>query len=154
MERKEYDESKVINNLLKIKHKILVLSGKGGVGKSTISANLAVALSKEGYKVGAIKLRCFKPFPTEQFQELANKIRIFPVMERSMAFGLIGGIASVDLKSVLYQHPKHPFVIPVIAGVGGRDVRVEDQMEVLKQAVEMAETNEVKTELILSGLHK
>jgi hypothetical protein len=42
----------------------------------------------------------------------------------------------------------------VIAGIGGRDVRVEDQMDVLKQAVEIAETNEMKTNLILSGLHK
>ncbi len=111
-------------------------------------------LREQGYKVGAIKLRCFKPFPTEQFQELGKRIRIFPVMERSMAFGLTGGIASVDLKAVFYQHPKQPYVLPVIAGIGGRDVRVEDQMEVLKTAVEMAETNEIKTNLILSGLHK
>ena len=71
-----------------------------------------------------------------------------------MAFGLIGGIASIDLKAIFYQHPKHPYVLPVIAGVGGRDVRVEDQMDVLKAAVEMAETNEMKTNLILSGMHK
>ncbi|NVM54855.1 MAG: pyruvate ferredoxin oxidoreductase [Candidatus Helarchaeota archaeon] len=111
-------------------------------------------LREQGYKVGAVKLRCYKPFPTEQFQKLANRIRIFPVMERSMAFGLTGGIASVDLKAVFYQHPKKPFVLPVIAGVGGRDVRVEDQMDVLKQAVEMVESNEIKTNLILSGMHK
>ena len=37
-----------------IKHKILVLSGKGGVGKSTVAANLAVELSREGYKVGLL----------------------------------------------------------------------------------------------------
>ena len=38
----------------KIKHKILVLSGKGGVGKSTIAANLAVSLSKAGKAVGLL----------------------------------------------------------------------------------------------------
>jgi len=37
-----------------IKHKILVLSGKGGVGKSTVAANIAVTLSKEGNKVGLL----------------------------------------------------------------------------------------------------
>ena len=35
-----------------IKHKIIILSGKGGVGKSTVTANLAVTLAKRGYSVG------------------------------------------------------------------------------------------------------
>ncbi len=35
-----------------IKYKIIILSGKGGVGKSTVTANLAVTLAKRGYSVG------------------------------------------------------------------------------------------------------
>ena len=54
METKNYDELKVVNNLKKIKHKLFVLSGKGGVGKSTVSANLALVLSKKGYNVGLL----------------------------------------------------------------------------------------------------
>lgn len=37
---------------INVKHVILVLSGKGGVGKSTVSTNLAMALSSKGYKTG------------------------------------------------------------------------------------------------------
>ncbi len=40
------------------------------------------------------------------------------------------------------------------AGIGGRDVRIEDQIEVLKAGVEIAETNELKNEVILSGMHQ
>jgi ATP-binding protein involved in chromosome partitioning len=41
-------------SLSRIKHTIMVMSGKGGVGKSTVSANLAVSLSLEGYKTGIL----------------------------------------------------------------------------------------------------
>ncbi len=54
MEKKVHDESKITDSLDKIKHKIVVLSGKGGVGKSTVSANLALSLAEKGYKVGLL----------------------------------------------------------------------------------------------------
>jgi Mrp family chromosome partitioning ATPase len=41
-------------NMKKIKHKIVILSGKGGVGKSTVSVNLALALSLKGHRVGLL----------------------------------------------------------------------------------------------------
>ena len=40
--------------MVKIQHKIAVLSGKGGVGKSMVAANLAVVLSQEGFATGIV----------------------------------------------------------------------------------------------------
>jgi len=54
MEKKGYDDSKIKKSLSNIKHKLVVLSGKGGVGKSTVSANLALSLSEKGYTVGVL----------------------------------------------------------------------------------------------------
>jgi len=47
--------------LKKIKHKILVLSGKGGVGKSTVSANLAISLALAGKQVGLMDVDIHGP---------------------------------------------------------------------------------------------
>ena len=50
---KERDE-RIKKNLVKIHHKIVIFSGKGGVGKTTVACNLSYALIKDGFKVGLL----------------------------------------------------------------------------------------------------
>lgn len=52
---------KIEASLCKIRHTFLVLSGKGGVGKSTVAVNLAMSLAMEGYKVGLLDIDIHGP---------------------------------------------------------------------------------------------
>jgi Mrp family chromosome partitioning ATPase len=55
------EEARLQDNLSRIKHKFVVLSGKGGVGKSTVSTNIAVSLSLAGFKVGLLDVDVHGP---------------------------------------------------------------------------------------------
>ena len=56
------EQDKVIRESLSlIKHKFLVMSGKGGVGKTSVAVNLAIALSKKGAKVGLMDIDLHGP---------------------------------------------------------------------------------------------
>ncbi len=48
------EQQKLRERMGKIKHKIAVISGKGGVGKSTVTVNLATAFAAKGFKVGVL----------------------------------------------------------------------------------------------------
>ncbi len=54
-------DAEIREQLKHIKNKILVMSGKGGVGKSSIAAYLAVSLAKKGYKVGLMDVDLHGP---------------------------------------------------------------------------------------------
>ncbi len=49
-------ENKINKIMMSIKNKILVLSGKGGVGKSSVAVNLAATLSQKGFSVGLLDI--------------------------------------------------------------------------------------------------
>lgn len=87
---------------------IAVASGKGGVGKSTVAVNLAVSLSKEGYRVGLLDADVYGPsipkmFGVENFRPSLEKIdgkdRIIPVDKYGVKLLSIGFF--VDQKDAL-----------------------------------------------------
>ena len=57
----EAELAQVRHRMSQIKHKVLVLSGKGGVGKSTVAVNLAISLSQAGKRTGLLDIDIHGP---------------------------------------------------------------------------------------------
>ena len=74
-------EQKLKRNMDPIKHKIAVISGKGGVGKSTVAANLAMAFSLHGYKdrVGILDIDIHGPCVPKLLGVKGKKCTVTPL---------------------------------------------------------------------------
>ncbi len=116
-------------------------------GELAKQAEVAVdELREEGYKVGTLKLRTFRPFPTERIQEIARRIPALGVVDRSMAYGSpTGGPASSEVLTAIAQGNLGDKckVLPFIAGLGGRDVTVKEQKDQMLQVLKYKESGEV-----------
>jgi ATP-binding protein involved in chromosome partitioning len=89
-----------------VRHVIAVASGKGGVGKSTVSANLAAALSAEGLKVGLCDCDLYGPSVALMFgaaeRPLADEEgRILPVKRHGVRLMSMGLLLEDDSPAVL-----------------------------------------------------
>ncbi len=74
-------DQKLKKNMSRIKHKIAVISGKGGVGKSTVAANLAMAFALHGYKdrVGILDVDIHGPCIPKLLGLKGKKVQISPL---------------------------------------------------------------------------
>ncbi|MDE5829538.1 MAG: Mrp/NBP35 family ATP-binding protein [Duncaniella sp.] len=94
-----------------VKNIIGVASGKGGVGKSTVASNLAVALAREGYKVGLLDADIFGPSAPKMFgiedeqlyiHEVNGRTLILPIEKYGVKVLSIGFVVDKE-KAVLWR---------------------------------------------------
>jgi ATP-binding protein involved in chromosome partitioning len=81
---KKPEEPKIVVKLRRIKRKIMIMSGKGGVGKSTVAANLAAGLALRGHRVGLLDCDIHGPtiptiFGLESQKPDVNEEGIIPI---------------------------------------------------------------------------
>jgi ATP-binding protein involved in chromosome partitioning len=106
-QQKKEEERKIAETLAKIKNRLLVFSGKGGVGKSTIAANLAFALAKKGLKVGLLDVDIHGPNLAKMLGVEDKKMDISP--EGIKAVEVNENLKLVSI-SFLLQDPSLPVI--------------------------------------------
>jgi len=105
------EDLQIANTLKNIKYKILVFSGKGGVGKSTASANLAVALALAGKTVGLLDIDFHGPsipklmgFAGKRADMHGDKLLPLPFSENLKVMSL-GMLLNSDSDAVIWRGP-------------------------------------------------
>jgi len=124
------------------------------MGSYAAQARVAVdELRDEGYRVGAVKLRVFRPFPAEEIQELAKHVKAFAVIDRNMSFGHMGA-ALMEIKAALYDMKERPLVKGFVMGLGGRDIKLSDQKLAVKKTFQDLERGWVEKKVEWIGLRR
>ena len=97
------------------------------VTSASITSTARVALQSlraKGYGVGLLKIKAFRPFPTEEVQQMLKGISRVAVVDRNISIGK-EGIFCQELKAALYPLDRRPMIFGYIAGLGGTDVSPE-----------------------------
>jgi pyruvate ferredoxin oxidoreductase alpha subunit len=104
-------------------------------GTITSTARVVVdSLRDRGEPVGLLKLRMVRPFPFDEIRALLGQAERVAVIDRSVSYGLCGGLAS-EVRSALYDSGNgRPPVFGFVAGLGGQDVVPADIEHMVDQA--------------------
>lgn len=104
-------DQKLQDSLARIKNKLVILSGKGGVGKSSLAANLAVGLAMSGYKVGLMDVDVHGPsiprlFGMEGTRPVSENQKLIPVIwNGNLAIMSLGFLLPNREESVIWRGP-------------------------------------------------
>ena len=116
-------EIRLARNLGQIKHKIVVMSGKGGVGKSTVAANIAETLQAMGYKTGILDADIHGPnipkmLGIEMLEEEFNQYQ-FNIFKEIVEEEIVdSGLSEDEQRQIIedrkkqYQHSIFPVTTP------------------------------------------
>jgi pyruvate ferredoxin oxidoreductase alpha subunit len=78
-------------------------------------------LRAEGVKAGILRLRTFRPFPSEELQNTLKNVKTIAIMDKSMSFGAFGGPVFMEVRNALFDVKIRPNIVNYIFGLGGRD---------------------------------
>lgn len=102
------------------------------------------SLRSEGKKVGLIKLRYLRPFPTEALLQAIGNAKVVGVVDKNISFGYEGTIFT-NVNSAILQMGKMPVVLNFICGLGGRDVTKENVREMFHSMLKSANGEKQET---------
>ena len=126
-----------------------VLLMTSGTVTST-SRTVIKKLMEKGLGVAGIKIKRFRPFPSEEICEMIQGAKKIAVIDRNLSAG-VGGVFAQELRASLYSREERPQVFGFISGLGGRDITPELIEEAIQYTLDHDRPEE---EILWLGLKK
>jgi pyruvate/2-oxoacid:ferredoxin oxidoreductase alpha subunit len=98
-------------------------------GGHAVTARFAINHMREnGLKVGMVRMRTIRPYPTERIRETLSRFKVVGVIETNMGLGSVssGGSLYAEVAAALYESPKRPLILSFMAGMGGEAIVLKE----------------------------
>lgn len=109
---------------------LLVTMGSFGETASTA----VDMMRRQGRSVGLAKIRLWRPFPIEDFRNVAQHAKHLVVLDRAVSVGAPAGPVALEVKGAFYGKDPKPSVYNFVAGLSGRDVAPRDFVSMVDKA--------------------
>ena len=114
---------------------LVLIGSTAGTAKAAIDK-----LREDGVKAGLVKIRVFRPFPGEELARALAGTKAVAVMDKSEGFSANGGPLFAETCSALYNLKERPYLINIVYGLGGRDIKTGDIEKVFERLADIAVT--------------
>ena len=128
---------------------VVIIGSAAGTAKDAVDE-----LREQGIKAGLIKIRLFRPFPAEEIAESLKNIKAVALMDRTESYNDNCGPIGSEVTTALYRAGSNSLAVNYVYGLGGRDVKVGDMVEVYKELVKTAEAGKVENPYRYMGVRE
>ncbi len=128
---------------------IVIINSTAGTAKTVVDK-----LREEGVKAGLLKIRVFRPFPSNEIADALRHVKVLAVMDKAEGFSAVGGPLNADIRAALYGNADGIKTVNYIYGLGGRDVRSDDIETVYRDLLEIQKTGKVGADYRYIGVRE
>jgi len=128
---------------------VICMNSTAGTAKYAIDC-----LREKGIKAGLLKIRVYRPFPSEEVAKALSGLKAIAVLDKSDSLNGAGGALFEDVVSSLYVNNVSVPVVNYIYGVGGRDTKSDDIELVFNDLLKIKEDGKVTNPYRYLGLRR
>ena len=128
---------------------IVCMNSTAGTAKAEVDR-----LRNEGVKAGLVKIRVFRPFPTEELAESLKNAKAIAVLDKADSLNAAGGALFEDVVSAMYTKNYHVPTVNYVYGIGGRDTTTKDIGKVYEDLLKIKETGNIENPYRYLGIRE